>query len=128
MVPECPENTVQLWSGYSLLHFMGNAKSHGQDLGKCTGSVFITMRTGFIDISAPVRDVHAITFLFRFAMLRCAGQLSEEIQHHALHVLQHKRSVRLREQKRLQLLAEHYGAYADNDDADSRLSHFKIHI
>jgi len=37
VIPTCPENTIQLWSGYSLLHFMGNAKAHGQDLGECTG-------------------------------------------------------------------------------------------
>jgi integrin beta 8 len=32
-VPDCPEGTLQLWDGYSLLHIMGNAKAHGQDLG-----------------------------------------------------------------------------------------------
>lgn len=33
MVPPCPKYTKQMWSGYSLLHFMGDAKAHGQDLG-----------------------------------------------------------------------------------------------
>ena len=31
--PACPRGTVRLWDGFSLLHFMGNAKAHGQDLG-----------------------------------------------------------------------------------------------
>lgn len=31
--PECPQNTVKLWEGYSLLYFSGNEKSHQQDLG-----------------------------------------------------------------------------------------------
>lgn len=31
--PECPQNTVKLWDGYSLLYFSGNEKSHQQDLG-----------------------------------------------------------------------------------------------
>lgn len=34
MVPECPAGTKVMWSGYSLLHFMGNEKAHGQDLGR----------------------------------------------------------------------------------------------
>ncbi|CAG2060138.1 unnamed protein product, partial [Timema podura] len=33
ITPTCPKNTVRMWDGYSLLHFMGNAKAHGQDLG-----------------------------------------------------------------------------------------------
>lgn len=32
-VPICPKNSIPMWSGYSLLHVMGNAKAHGQDLG-----------------------------------------------------------------------------------------------
>jgi hypothetical protein len=31
--PACPRGTVRLWDGFSLLHFLGNAKAHGQDLG-----------------------------------------------------------------------------------------------
>lgn len=31
--PVCPRGTVRLWDGFSLLHFLGNAKAHGQDLG-----------------------------------------------------------------------------------------------
>ena len=33
-VPECPRGTLKMWDGYSLLHFTGDAKAHGQDLGK----------------------------------------------------------------------------------------------
>lgn len=32
-VPPCPPNTRELWTGYSLLYFSGNEKSHQQDLG-----------------------------------------------------------------------------------------------
>ena len=32
--PDCPTGTLPLWEGYSLLHIMGNAKDHGQDLGE----------------------------------------------------------------------------------------------
>ncbi|GLH15324.1 Putative collagens type iv and type xiii, partial [Gryllus bimaculatus] len=31
--PACPRGTIRMWDGYSLLHFVGNAKAHGQDLG-----------------------------------------------------------------------------------------------
>ncbi|KAG8239993.1 hypothetical protein J437_LFUL019569 [Ladona fulva] len=31
--PACPPGTSRMWDGYSLLHIMGNAKAHGQDLG-----------------------------------------------------------------------------------------------
>lgn len=34
LIPYCPRNTVKLWDGFSLLHIMGDAKAHGQDLGK----------------------------------------------------------------------------------------------
>lgn len=33
-VPECPEDTDLMWSGYSLLYVQGNKLAHGQDLGK----------------------------------------------------------------------------------------------
>jgi collagen type IV alpha len=32
-IPECPLDTVQLWSGYSLLNLHGNARGSGQELG-----------------------------------------------------------------------------------------------
>jgi integrin beta 8 len=35
--PECPLDTVSLWTGYSLLNLHGNAKASGQELGS-TGS------------------------------------------------------------------------------------------
>lgn len=34
MTPDCPKYTTKLWSGYSLLHLMGNGRPAGQDLGK----------------------------------------------------------------------------------------------
>lgn len=33
MEPDCPAGTSRMWAGYSLLHFMGDEKAHGQDLG-----------------------------------------------------------------------------------------------
>jgi collagen type IV alpha len=36
-VPECPLDTVRLWTGYSLLNLHGNARASGQELGS-TGS------------------------------------------------------------------------------------------
>lgn len=33
MIPQCPHGSSLMWTGYSLLHFMGDAKAHGQDLG-----------------------------------------------------------------------------------------------
>jgi len=30
----CPPGTEQMWEGYSMLFLQGNAKAHGQDLGK----------------------------------------------------------------------------------------------
>lgn len=32
-IPVCPRGSEPMWTGYSLLHVMGNAKAHGQDLG-----------------------------------------------------------------------------------------------
>lgn len=32
-IPECPQGTRVLWSGFSLLYILGHDKSHGQDLG-----------------------------------------------------------------------------------------------
>ena len=33
-LPVCPQNTVSLWEGYSLLYVQGNERAHGQDLGQ----------------------------------------------------------------------------------------------
>jgi len=32
-VPECPRGSIKMWDGYSLLHFTGDSRAHGQDLG-----------------------------------------------------------------------------------------------
>lgn len=32
-VPQCPEGTLLIYDGYSLLYVQGNERSHGQDLG-----------------------------------------------------------------------------------------------
>lgn len=32
-VPLCPEGTIPIYDGYSLLYVQGNERSHGQDLG-----------------------------------------------------------------------------------------------
>lgn len=33
VAPSCPGNTKLMWQGFSLLHFMGNGRARGQDLG-----------------------------------------------------------------------------------------------
>lgn len=33
-VPDCPAGSYKMWDGFSLLHFTGDAKAHGQDLGR----------------------------------------------------------------------------------------------
>lgn len=33
-VPQCPEGSTQLWTGYSLVYLEGQEKAHTQDLGK----------------------------------------------------------------------------------------------
>ena len=33
-IPECPEGTNRMWTGYSLLFTQGNGYTHGQDLGR----------------------------------------------------------------------------------------------
>ncbi len=51
--PECPLDTVRLWTGYSLLNLHGNARASGQELGS-TGSCmqrFSTMPVVRCDIN-----------------------------------------------------------------------------
>ena len=51
--PECPMDTVPLWTGYSLLNLHGNARASGQELGS-TGSCmskFSTMPVVRCDIN-----------------------------------------------------------------------------
>ena len=38
-VPECPRGSIKMWDGYSLLHFTGDSRAHGQDLG--TGTKYL---------------------------------------------------------------------------------------
>lgn len=35
-IPECPQGSSQLYTGYSLLFINGNNRAHGQDLGNTT--------------------------------------------------------------------------------------------
>lgn len=32
-VPGCPVGSQEMWSGFSLLHLLGDSNAHGQDLG-----------------------------------------------------------------------------------------------
>ena len=32
-LPGCPTGSNELWNGFSLLHFTGDSRAHGQDLG-----------------------------------------------------------------------------------------------
>lgn len=59
---------------------------------------------------------------------RATGQLLEEVLHHALHVLQHQRRVRLCEQERLQLLVVQHGADAHDDDTDPGTADRKVYL
>lgn len=53
MIPICPQNTVKLWDGFSLLHIMGNGKPYAQDLGAAGSCVrkFSTMPFMFCSIN-----------------------------------------------------------------------------
>lgn len=44
-VPGCPTGSYELWSGYSLLHFTGDAMAHGQDLGTSFQRVCLNVMT-----------------------------------------------------------------------------------
>lgn len=58
MIPVCPKNTKRMWSGYSLLHFMGDAKAHGQDLGKCKATrEFINNKKQAAPLSSSMKMV-----------------------------------------------------------------------
>jgi len=51
--PDCPQGSQKMWDGYSLLHFTGDSKAHGQDLG-ASGSClprFNTMPFLFCDLN-----------------------------------------------------------------------------
>lgn len=45
--PQCPQGTVQIYEGFSLLYVQGNKRAHGQDLGEMTGILFLTKHFGF---------------------------------------------------------------------------------
>lgn len=47
-VPQCPQGTVHIYDGFSLLYVQGNKRAHGQDLGKIVGIKFLSMRFVFI--------------------------------------------------------------------------------
>lgn len=73
-VPECPFGSHKMWEGFSLLHFTGDARAHGQDLGKLfffllTRSHFVRMVGSFwnMSIGAPgscLQKFNTMPFLF----------------------------------------------------------------
>lgn len=46
--PQCPQGTVHIYEGFSLLYVQGNKRAHGQDLGKIVGIEFLSMHFVFI--------------------------------------------------------------------------------
>lgn len=46
--PQCPQGTVQIYEGFSLLYVQGNKRAHGQDLGEIIGILFLTMYFVFV--------------------------------------------------------------------------------
>lgn len=72
-VPGCPAGSQEMWNGYSLLHFTGDSRAHGQDLGKPTISA-----STILDNSVKVLD----------RPNRTSGQLLTQVQHDAIPVLQ----------------------------------------
>eukprot|EP00105_Crassostrea_gigas_P005959 XP_011419724.1 PREDICTED: collagen alpha-1(IV) chain [Crassostrea gigas] len=53
VVPQCPAGTAKLWDGFSLVHVIGNGRSHGQDLGTSGSCLrrFSTMPIMFCNIN-----------------------------------------------------------------------------
>ena len=88
-----------MWEGYSLLHILGNGHSQGQDLG-LPGSClrkFSTMPYLFCNLN-EVSIFHI--YMYWRTMYYCF----------------YFTGVRLRLSERLQLLAEHCGAHAHDDE------------
>ena len=49
--PSCPQGTMEVYSGYSLLYIQGNGKSYGQDLGKnIDGGFVLTLWQGAMKV------------------------------------------------------------------------------
>lgn len=100
-VPYCPDGTNLIYDGYSLLYVQGNERAHGQDLGMKDVKDFYFAQHFFL-----TGKLSLTLFLFN-SFNRHSWQLSAQIQHHALHVLQHQQRMQLRLPQRLLLLAVH---------------------
>ncbi|XP_036596645.1 collagen alpha-5(IV) chain-like, partial [Trichosurus vulpecula] len=52
-IPQCPQETVQIYTGFSLLYVQGNERAHGQDLGTSGSCLhrFSTMPFMFCNIN-----------------------------------------------------------------------------
>lgn len=81
-VPFCPQGTSLIYDGYSLLYVQGNERSHGQDLGG-------KQKDG-------KEDRCRFMGLMTSRVYRYGRQLPQEVQPHALPVLQHQQRVQLR--------------------------------
>ena len=46
--PQCPQGTVQIYEGFSLLYVQGNKRAHGQDLGEIISILFLTTYFVFV--------------------------------------------------------------------------------
>ena len=46
--PQCPQGTIQVYEGFSILYLQGNKRAHGQDLGEIINILFLTMHFYFV--------------------------------------------------------------------------------
>lgn len=105
-VPYCPEKTNLIYDGYSLLYVQGNERAHGQDLG--TEDLCSAKPLFFQEVALDLKGFCYIPILSYFVLCsRLRRQLSTQVQHHALHVLQHQQRLQLRLPQRLLVLAVH---------------------
>jgi hypothetical protein len=85
VVPQCPQGSAKLWDGYSLVHVIGNGRSHGQDLGK-SDKVTHSQSTRLLLLVLKYTNIGERKYPM-FLNCRYFWQLSAAIQHHAHNVL-----------------------------------------
>lgn len=116
-VPFCPGGTRLIYDGYSLLYVQGNERSHGQDLGENHHMENKNRKT--IEMNAKKKIL--------FLCYRNSRQLPQEVQPHALPVLQHQQRLQLCLSQRLLLLAHLTGAHAHEHGTYYRGQHQTLH-
>lgn len=125
-MPLCPDRTNRIYDGYSLLYVQGNERAHGQDLGTkdcCCVLPGSCVCTSFYEKYL----IYLAFFFFSILCSRLGWQLSAQVQHHALHVLQHQQRLQLRLPQRLLLLAVHPRAHAHVHGPNHWRGHQALH-